>query len=165
MSPRDRRIGDSCTPISMETLTIRSERDTHNAVKSLVGQKNKASSPVSVARIDRQINLDLACSKSANSEFGNSLTYQEESVIYDRNQLSVAENSCTSSIASDITSPISCKEERLKVLKRMEDILPNVVGSMEAANIRIHGFSVAGQMTNELSQSWEASFKSRGVGK
>ena len=165
MSPRDRRIGDSCTPISMETLTIQSERDTHNAVKSLVGQKNKASSPVSVVRIDRQINLDLACSNGANSEFGNSPTHQEESVIHDRNQLSVAENSCTSSIASDITSPISCKEERLKVLKRMEDILPNVVGSMEAANIRIHGFSVAGQMTNELSQSWEASFKSRGVGK
>jgi hypothetical protein len=45
-------------------------------------------------------------------------------------------------------------KERREVLQSVEDTLPRVVEIMEAANIRINGFSVAGQVANELSQSW-----------
>lgn len=45
-------------------------------------------------------------------------------------------------------------EERKKVLQHVEDSLPSVVQRMEGANMRIHGFTVAGQAANELLNSW-----------
>ena len=54
----------------------------------------------------------------------------------------------------EIESPSSFAAERRKILQMLEDSLPHVVKSMDSANIRIHGFSVAGQAADELLQSW-----------
>jgi hypothetical protein len=54
----------------------------------------------------------------------------------------------------EIESPSSFVAERRKILQMLEDSLPHVVKSMDSANVRIHGYSVAGQAADELLQSW-----------
>ena len=60
----------------------------------------------------------------------------------------------------DFAQGDSYSEERRKVLRSVEDTLPRIIQTMEAANIRLHGrvrgLSASGVTTNELSELWGA---------